>query len=280
MLDESNEKSAARWPTLPELTFVNPIRRIKPGATLLLTGRAAGEEDAYVAMASQRYGRGKVVAFPVQNSWLWQMHEDIDLEDQTHERLWRQLLRWLVETVGGRIELTLSGERIHSGGKIRLRGEVLRPDFSADDDAGVHALLVSPTGVERRLAMSPDPAMRGIYEAELVAGEPGDYRVRLELDAAGDIERSAEARFVVSRQGDEYHGSEMNSRLLGDIAARTGGEFFTAGHSGDLPAAIADRQRGAQVLTRHELWDMPLLFGLLVLLLCTEWAYRRWRGLV
>jgi hypothetical protein len=72
----------------------------------------------------------------------------------------------------------------------------------------------------------------------------------------------------------------MNPQLLGDIAAQTGGEFFTAADSGALPAAIADRQRGARVLTRHELWDMPLLFGLLVLLLCAEWAYRRWRSLV
>jgi hypothetical protein len=34
------------------------------------------------------------------------------------------------------------------------------------------------------------------------------------------------------------------------------------------------------VLSRLELWDMPLLFLLLVILLCAEWAYRRWRGLV
>ena len=38
-------------------------------------------------------------------------------------------------------------------------------------------------------------------------------------------------------------------------------------------------QRGSRLLTRHELWDMPLLFALLVLLLCAEWAYRRWRRL-
>lgn len=280
LLDESNEKSADRWLTLPPLTVVNPIRRVKPGATLLLTGSAGGEQEPYVAMAFQRYGRGKVVAFPVQNSWLWQMHEEIDLEDQTHELLWRQLLRWLVETVSGRLELTLSGERVHSGGKIRLRGEVLKTDYSVHDGAGVRALLISPTGVERRLAMSPDPSLRGIYEAEIVAGEAGDYRVQIELDEDGEIERSAEARFVVSAAGDEYHGSEMDARLLGHVAAQTGGEFFTAAQSGGLAAAIANRQRGTRVLTRHELWDMPLLFGLLVLLLCAEWAYRRLRGLV
>ncbi|MGD8421781.1 MAG: hypothetical protein PVJ78_15130, partial [Gammaproteobacteria bacterium] len=89
-----------------------------------------------------------------------------------------------------------------------------------------------------------------------------------------------EARFAVSTSGDEYYGSEMNPRLLGDIARQTGGRYFTAADSDGLAAAIAGRQKGARVLTRYELWDMPLLFGLLLSLLCAEWAYRRWRGLV
>jgi len=279
-LDENRDKSAARWLTLPPLTVVNPLHEIKPGATLLLTGTASGDEPPYVVMAFQRYGRGKVVAFPVQNSWLWQMHEDIDLEDQTHELLWRQLLRWLVENQPARTELTLADESIHVGGRLRLRGEVLRPDFSPRDDADVRALLVAPNGVERRVTLAPDPALRGVYEAEVVPGEPGDYRVQLEVETDGEIERGPEARFAVSVSGDEYYGSEMNPRLLGDIAAQTGGRFFTAADSDGLAAAIAGRQKAARVLTRYELWDMPLLFCLLLLLLCAEWAYRRWRGLV
>jgi hypothetical protein len=37
------------------------------------------------------YGAGKALAFTVDDSWLWQMHADIPLEDMTHENLWRQL---------------------------------------------------------------------------------------------------------------------------------------------------------------------------------------------
>ena len=281
-LDEDERKSADRWLTLPALTTVNPLRRIKPGATLLLAGEVENENanEGYVAMAFQRYGRGKVVAFAVQNSWLWQMHHEIDLDDQSHEILWRQLLRWLVESVSGRIELTLSDETLHIGGNLRLRGEVLQADFDVHQAAEVRAVLVSPTGFERIVPLARNPALRGVYEAEIIAAEAGDYRVHLELDEAGETLRGAEARFVVSAAGDEYFGSQMNARLLGDIAAQTGGEFFAAARADDLPRALADAQRGARLLTRHQLWDMPLLFMLLVLLLCAEWAYRRWRGLV
>jgi len=279
-LDEDARKSADRWLTLPALTTVNPVRRIKPGATLLLAGEALDDAENYVAMAFQRYGRGKVVAFAVQNSWLWQMHHEIDLDDQTHELLWRQLSRWLVESVSDRLELTLSDEALPSGGRLRLRADVLRADFEANDDAEVRAVLLSPTGAEQVVPLARNPALHGIYEAELGAGEPGDYRVHLELDEAGGTLRGAEERFVVNSAGNEYFGSQMNARLLGDIAAQTGGEFFTAKRSDELPRALADAQRGARVLTRHELWDMPLLFALLVIFLCSEWAYRRWRGLV
>ncbi|MGD8351188.1 MAG: hypothetical protein PVI79_18220, partial [Gammaproteobacteria bacterium] len=280
LLDENRDKSNRRWLNLPPLTIVNPVRELKPGATLLLTGNAGGEEQPYVVMAFQRFGRGKVVAFPVQNSWQWQMHEDIPLDDQSHELLWRQLLRWLVEDVSGRTQLTLSDESIYTGGRIGLRGEVLGADFNPRNDADVRALLVAPNGVERRVTLTPDPALRGIYEAEVVSAETGDYRVQIEVGLDGEIERGPEARFAVSTSGDEYYGSEMNPRLLGDIARQTGGRYFTAADSDGLAAAIAGRQKGARVLTRYELWDMPLLFGLLLSLLCAEWAYRRWRGLV
>ena len=88
---------------LPPLTTVNPIRAIKPGATVLLTGTDERRRDQ-VVLASQRYGRGKSIALPVQDSWLWQMHASMRLEDQTHENFWRQLLRWLVDGVPDAVE--------------------------------------------------------------------------------------------------------------------------------------------------------------------------------
>jgi len=282
-LADSGEQSIARWLTLPPLTIVNPIRQTRTGATLLLGSSPAGDEAPFVAMAFQRYGRGKVVAFPVQNSWLWQMHQDIDLEDQTHEQLWRQLLRWLTEGVPGRLELTLSSHEIHSGGSISLRSEIRRADFSADTAAQARALVIAPSGLEQVVSLIRDPSLRGVYTAEVNAGEPGDYQVRIELEqqdeAFGAIGR-VESRFRVTQQGGEYYRSEMNAELLSAIAARTGGGFLPADNTKGLVDALDRQQRGAQLLMRHELWDMPVIFLLVVLLLGAEWGYRRWRGLV
>ena len=283
-LADSREDSIARWQTLPPLDIVNPIRQLKPGATLLLAGSsaedpAAENSDPLVAMAWQRYGRGRVVAFPVQNSWLWQMHHEIELDDQSHERLWRQLLRWLVESVPQRLQLTLSSQALPTGGTLRLRGEALDADFTPLTDGELFAVVTAPDGSEQNLPMTPHPTLPGIFEASLRIDASGDYRALLELGTDAQILRGAESRFSAAPAGDENFGSELDQALLQRIADETGGRYFAADDAGSLPAALDNSQRGAFTLARHELWDMPILFLLLAMLLSIEWAYRRWRGL-
>jgi len=279
LIADSSEASIERWLTLPPLTIVNPIRQIKPGATLLLQSPANELGDRYVAMAWHRYGRGKVVAFPVQNSWLWQMHHQIDLEDQTHERLWRQMLRWLVDSVPPRLDLTLSQQQVHAGGVIRLRSELLNADFTPLRGAEPRAILTAADGSEQVRPLNEHPSRAGVYEVDLRIDEVGDYLVRVELDDSDDLLQSGETRLAVSAEGDEYFRSEMNEKLLRRVADQSGGRFFSAGDAERLGDALDDNLPRARTLLRHELWDMPILFLLLVVLLGSEWSYRRWRGL-
>ena len=87
--------SDAAWDSLPPLSTLNRLTEVKPGATVLLQGATPSGEER-VVLAHQRYGRGTSIAFAVQDSWMWQMHYDVPLEDQTHENLWTQLLRYLL----------------------------------------------------------------------------------------------------------------------------------------------------------------------------------------
>jgi uncharacterized membrane protein len=278
-LAEDPQVSAARWLTLPPLTVVNPLRRVKPGATLLLTAESAAGDESWVALAFQRYGRGKVAAFPIQNSWLWQMHQDIELEDQTHETLWRRLLRWIVEDVPGRIDMQLSSERLHSGARLVVQGEIMDSEFNPREDAEARALLLTPGGLEQVVPLAPVPDRRGVYRAEIGVSEAGDYHLQIETGDDSKTLRSAETRLLVSAAGDEYYASELNADLLRNLAAQTGGAYLEPEDSGRIAELLQQRQRGARLLMRHELWDMPLLFALLVVLLCAEWTYRRWRRL-
>lgn len=280
MLDDSREESLARWRSLPPLTIVNPVRQIKPGADLLLSASVSPDEEPLVAMAAQRFGRGKVVAFAVQNSWLWQMHHTVDLEDQTHELLWRRLLRGLVEDVPQRLSLTRSSQSIHSGGRIALRSEILDAAFDNPPQTPPRVRVTSPDGREQELTLQQDAGQSGIYTADFAATKAGDYELSAVLDTGDEEISSPATRLRVSAAGNEYHDSELNLALLRHVADATGGEFFDSDDRQRLLAQLDSRQRESRVLTRLELWDMPLLFMLMILMLCAEWGYRRWRGLV
>src|SRR5436190_17599035 len=62
--------SSAKWSDMPPVSAVNAVRFAKPGATVLLTGTDDRRQDQIV-LAYQRYGRGKAIAMPVQDTFLW-----------------------------------------------------------------------------------------------------------------------------------------------------------------------------------------------------------------
>src|SRR5690606_14018813 len=104
------------WERLPAVTTLNRITQVMPGATLLLAGQPTEEPGpSQVVLAWQRLGRGKAFALPIQDSWLWQMHADVPLEDLSHERFWQQLLRGLVDGVPAPIAVALDRERTAPG---------------------------------------------------------------------------------------------------------------------------------------------------------------------
>src|SRR5258708_16865430 len=111
---------------MPPLSTVNLIETIKPGATTLLSATDDRRRER-VVLAYERYGRGKSVAFPVQDSWMWQMHATVSVEDRTHENFWRQLLRWLADRVPDAVETRLFTDRVEPSQPVTLTAHVVAP---------------------------------------------------------------------------------------------------------------------------------------------------------
>ena len=130
--------SLNRWNELPTLISINAIKAVKPGATVLLTGTDE-KKGTQPVLVFQRYGRGKAIAFNVLDSWRWQMHASIPLEDMTHENLWRQMLRWLVDGVPGPVEVHTSTDRVEAGEQVAITADVVGDTFVEINDALVTA---------------------------------------------------------------------------------------------------------------------------------------------
>jgi uncharacterized membrane protein len=270
--------SEKRWLELPPLTTVNPIHGVKPGATVLLTAvdRAKREQ---VVLASQRYGRGKALALPIQDSWLWRMAASIPVTDTTYATFWRRLARWLVEDVPDPVMLTMSADRADPGQPMKLTAEVMDRQFVGINDARVIVHVTAPSGRTIDVPLEWTVEHDGEYRSSMVPEEEGIYTLRLTATRESKDLGSDTAHVRVFAGDVEYFDASMRAPLLKRIAEETGGRFYPAATAASLPEAISYSGRGVTAVEQRDLWDMPAVLVVLVALAGAEWAYRRSRGL-
>jgi uncharacterized membrane protein len=271
--------SERRWRELPPPTTYNRIGAVKPGALTLLNGAGSRSGGSMPVLAWQRFGRGHAFALPVQDTWIWQMHADIPLEDQTHEQFWRQLLRWLVNDAPEPLVASVASDRVAPGDAVRITADVGDAQYLRLNDARVTARVVTPSGTELDVPLDWSVGRDGEYGGTFTAEERGLHTVRVS-GMHRDVELHARPVFVhADDPRDEYYGSQMRASLLRRIAAETGGRFYTTDNLAALPEDIAYTGGGMTMQEAKPLWDAPVLFLLLVLLLGGEWVWRRARGL-
>jgi uncharacterized membrane protein len=272
------ESSTERFQTLPPLSTLNDVRSVKPGATTLLEGSGDGISDQPV-LVFQRYGRGKAIALTVNDSWQWQMHHDVPLEDLTHELFWRRLLRWLVSYVPDQVAVTTDKSRYAPGEGVVLTAEVDDDRFLKVNNAQVHATVRAPSGDVVELPMEWTVDKDGEYRASFLPGEKGIFEIAVQAEREGALLGAATSYMQIEDLDDEYFQAEMRAPLLDRIAKETGGGFYRPETVSRLPEDMSYTEGGTTVRERRDLWDMPALFLLLVGLVSAEWSYRKYRGL-
>lgn len=281
--------AAAKWATMPSVTSVNRIRRIKPGAVVLISGsvpsggRAGAPGDnlsryEQPILVYQRYGRGLAVAMPIQDDWQWKMGADVAVDDESFDTFWRQLLRWTTGDVPSRVMATATPDQVNLRTPVQLRAVVADSSYERLNDAKVVAQVTTPGGSRQDVTLDWAVDRDGEYRGTFAPAEEGVYRVRVNaLTSSGAV---ADTTFLRAAPLDaEYTMAEMRRPFLQRIADETGGKFYTPATVGTLPDDIAMTRRGVTVVNQMDLWDMPVVFLALVALLSAEWGYRKMRGL-
>ena len=281
--------AAEKWDALPAVTSVNRIRRVKPGAVVLVTGTVpsggrAGEPGESVfryeqpILVYQRYGRGLAVSMPVQDDWQWKMGAEVAPDDESFETYWRQLLRWVTSDAPSRVEARAMPDQVNLQTPVQLRAVVVDSAFEHLNDAQVSAQVVAPSGARQTVALDWAVERDGEYRGTFAPSEEGVYRVRVTANTTSGI--AADTTYVRAAPLDaEYTMAEMRRPFLQRVADETGGKFYTAETVGTLPDDIAMTKRGVTVVNQMDLWDMPIVFIVLVGLVSAEWGYRKFRGL-
>jgi len=283
-------QSVQAWTKLPTVTTVNHIREVKPGAVILITGSMApggraGEPGAPLrsydqpVLVYQRYGRGLSVAFPVQDSWSWQMNPNAPEDDQTFSRFWRQMLRWLTSDVPERVVVSLPTDQVNPKNPVAIRATVADSMYLPRNDAKVIAHLTSDNGVNRDLLLDWAIDRDGEYRGTFTPDQPGVYTVKVEASFPSGAVVGDTSYVRVADLNTEYFDAEMRAPLLKRIANETGGRYYTPATANTLAEDVALSKHGVTVVNQMDLWDMPAVLLLLVALVTAEWSYRKLRGL-
>jgi hypothetical protein len=216
----------------------------------------------------------------VADFWYWQMAHEIPLEDQTHETIWRQALRWLVDGVPDPVVARVAEAEIEPGSRATLVAEVSDSAYSQVNDGAVNARVTDPFGSVTDLRMDWTLEEDGVYRVELPTPDEGIYEVVVEARRGTDL-IGADTLLVRAAPSDrEYFDAGRRTALLERVADETGGRFYTASNIASLAEDV--QYSGSGVTTREErdLWDMPAFFFLIIGLLSLEWVLRRRRRLV
>jgi len=280
-ITDKEADAAAKWRDLPPVSALNPIKPsdAKPGATVLLEGLDQRNRPQIV-LAYQRYGKGKTIVLPVQDTWHWRMAQKMAPEDETHHTFWQRLVRWMVDGVPDRVMVTGAPAQIQKGEPITLTANVMNPEYRGVNDGRITAHVTSPSGKTEDVPMEWSVKKDGEYIARFTPSEDGLFKVAVGgTDKDGKDAGRGATTLRVAPSDAEYFDTAMRSSLLRRLAEETEGRFYKAGDTAKLVDAITYSGKGVTIVEEKELWDMPVILLILLALMGGEWAFRRSRGL-
>jgi uncharacterized membrane protein len=267
-----------RWRKLPYLNDYQDAGTPKPGATVLAQMTAGRTMPLLV---TQNYGRGRTAVLATSGTWRWQMNSP--LGDTAHDLFWQQLLRWLAADSPGQVVATMPAQTLMDDGHVKLTATVRDKQFTPAAEAHVSAHVIGPQGAEQLVEMTPVANTPGTFEAEWTADKPGSYvaEVTAEAGVKGGAELGNDS--VAFRREDgvaENFHTEQNRELLQKLSDETGGRYWGADELEKLPQEISYSEAGISVRDTKELWDMPVVFLVLLGLMSADWLLRRKWGVV
>jgi uncharacterized membrane protein len=275
-LAEDSAQNADRWKKLPYMMNYQDPGKVKLGAATLLNMSINNRKMPL--LITQNYGRGRTAVLATGGTWRWQM--SMPVEDQSHESFWRQLLRWMVTDTPGQIISSVPSQMLFDDGRVQISADVRGKDYVPAPDARVEAHILGPDGIAAQVEMVPDPNTPGVFRADWNAEKPGSYMAEITAKR-GEEELGRDVLNFQRMDGvaENFH-TEQNRTLLEQLAQQTGGRYWRPQELSRLPNEISYSEAGITIRDTKELWNMPALFLLILLLRSSEWLLRRKWGIV
>jgi uncharacterized membrane protein len=269
--------NSAKWKKLPYLMDYEDPGAPKPGAAVL-ADMITPEGRKLPLLITENFGRGRTAIMATGGSWRWQMSSP--LGDTAHHLFWQQLLRWLVSDTPGHVTASVPAQMLLDNGAVTLTADVRDREFNPAPDAKVEAHILGPSGVSALVEMAPAPDSPGQFQAAWSAPKTGAYLTEVTAQRNGtELGRDVLTFQRMDGVAENFH-TEQNRELLERLATQTGGQYWKPADLGKLAGAIPFSEAGVTVRETKDLWDLPLVFLVLLLLRFSEWWLRRKWGIV
>jgi uncharacterized membrane protein len=275
--------NAAKWKALPYLMDYEDPGAPKPGAAVL-ANMITPEGRKLPLLITENFGHGRTAIMATGGSWRWQMSSP--LGDTAHDLFWQQLLRWLVSDTPGYVTASVPAQMLLDSGVVTLTAEARDQQYNPASDAKVEAHILGPSGVTALVEMTPVPDNPGQFQASWSAPRTGAYLTEVTAQRAdpktGTVKELGRDVLTFQRMdgvAENFH-TEQNRDLLERIAAQTGGQYWKPGDLDKLASGIPFSEAGVTMRETKDLWNLPLVFLVLLLLRFSEWWLRRKWGIV
>jgi hypothetical protein len=227
----------------------------------------------------QFVGSGKVVFHATDETHRWRFRAG----DVYFSRYWVQTIRYLARArllgKSRAAELAADREEYRRGDVVRLRARFFDDRLAPAQDDGVNIILEHEGSQRKNVRMRRDAASRGLFEVSLGNLADGKYRCWI---ASPTLEgQPPSAAFSITAPPGELARTQMDSADMKLAAKGSGGKYYTFLEADKLSA---DLPKGRQVriasMPPKPLWNAPLLAGMFMGLLASEWMLRKRCGLL
>jgi uncharacterized membrane protein len=275
--------NAAKWKKLPYLMDYEDPGTPKPGAAVL-ANMITPEGRTLPLLITENFGRGRTAIMATGGSWRWQMSSP--LGDTAHDLFWQQLLRWVASDTPGHVAASVPAQMLLDNGTVTFTAEVRDRQYNPAPDAKVEAHILGPSGVTALVEMAAVPDSPGQFQATWSAPKTGAYVTEVTAQRTdpntGKFQELGRDELNFQRMdgvAENFH-TEQNRDLLERLATQTGGQYWKPADLGKLAAGIPFSEAGVTMRETRDLWNLPLVFLVLILLRFSEWWLRRKWGIV
>jgi von Willebrand factor type A domain len=266
---------------LPGMYWWTESPDLRAGARVLLQHPTqSGESGSPLPLLTMHYiGAGRVMFQGFDSSYRWRYR----VGDKYFSRYWIQMIRLMAR---GKIFANQRASELVSDRKEYRRGETVSLRLKFFDErlapAEEHSvvLAVEREGMPRRtLSASRVSSQRGIFEASMTNLGEGVYRTWLLSPTVSGEPPSQEFR-ILAPPGEQAR-LELDRKELQSTAETSGGKFSKWHATEELFAQLPPgRPVRIEALPPTPIWNSPVLAGLFVLFLVTEWVARKLWGML